>query len=233
MSLAFESSSAGPLPDEATLECGVCWWVYDPAEGDDIRHIAPGTPFTALPDDWRCPCCDAAKSKFMSLEAGASNKPSVALPMDVRIESLLQAYAAAEANIVGLPIHNDRLSIEAVGFRPHAEGFVGVIVSPWSMNLTFMPADPAAPLPGPVGGSRQHVFPSGGYSFIIGLMDGVGTVETCSLFSPMDEFDDPAVAKAAAEAAMEGLFEAPEPEPEPEKPDMGRRFLLTMNGKPR
>ena len=233
MSLEFESSSAGTLPDHATLECGVCWWVYDPRLGEEIRNISPGTPFNDLPPDWRCPSCDAAKSKFMSLDAGAAPRRTGTQGMEVRLKSLGAAYEAAEANIIGLPVHNDRLRIEMVGFRPHADGYVGVIVSPWSMNLTFLPADPDAALPGAVGASRQHVFPSGGYSFIIGRMEGVGTVETCSLFSPMEEFDDPDVARACAAAAMEGLFASPEPEPEPEKPDMERRFLFTMNGQKR
>ncbi|MBH5386334.1 rubredoxin [Bradyrhizobium diversitatis] len=49
------------------LECGICWTVYDPADGDDAAQIASGTPFAVLPDDWRCPNCDAPKSKFMAI----------------------------------------------------------------------------------------------------------------------------------------------------------------------
>ena len=52
--------------DTASLECGICWWVYDPANGDETRHIPPGTPFSALPADWCCPGCDAPRHKFMA-----------------------------------------------------------------------------------------------------------------------------------------------------------------------
>jgi rubredoxin len=55
------------VEDDAKMECGVCWHVYDPAEGDGVWQIPPGTPFTALPEDWRCPNCDAAQSRFMRL----------------------------------------------------------------------------------------------------------------------------------------------------------------------
>jgi rubredoxin len=48
----------------------VCWHVYDPAKGDDVWQIAPGTPFSALPEHWRCPNCDAAPEKFMRLADG-------------------------------------------------------------------------------------------------------------------------------------------------------------------
>ena len=64
----FEGSYGGDesrLDDDARMECKVCWHVYDPQNGDDYWQIAPGTPFTQLPDDWRCPECDGAKEQFM------------------------------------------------------------------------------------------------------------------------------------------------------------------------
>ena len=46
-------------------ECGVCWYVYDPAVGDPVWQIAPGTPFEVLPAHWSCPNCAAEQSKFL------------------------------------------------------------------------------------------------------------------------------------------------------------------------
>ncbi len=43
------------LHDNSRLECRICWYVYDPAQGDEVDQIPPGTPFSALPDHWRCP----------------------------------------------------------------------------------------------------------------------------------------------------------------------------------
>ncbi len=54
MSARFEGSYGGDaarLADDAKLECGICWAVYDPALGDDVAQVPPGTPFAALPDD--------------------------------------------------------------------------------------------------------------------------------------------------------------------------------------
>lgn len=65
--MRFEGSFLDVQPDDR-LECGICWWVYDPAVGDDVRAILPGTPFSALPDDWCCPGCDAPRHKFMVLD---------------------------------------------------------------------------------------------------------------------------------------------------------------------
>jgi len=44
--------------------CSVCGYVYDPALGDEKQGIPAGTPFEALPEDWRCPRCRQPKEKF-------------------------------------------------------------------------------------------------------------------------------------------------------------------------
>jgi rubredoxin len=44
--------------------CDVCGYVYDPAVGDEISGIAPGTAFEAIPDDWICPDCGVGKEDF-------------------------------------------------------------------------------------------------------------------------------------------------------------------------
>ncbi len=64
----FEGSFLGDpsrIEADARLECGICWWVYDPAVGDPASQIPPGTPFAALPAHWTCPECDAPPHKFM------------------------------------------------------------------------------------------------------------------------------------------------------------------------
>lgn len=232
MSRGFESSASGPLKADAVVECGVCWWVYDPAKGDESADIPPGVAFADLPDDWRCPCCDNAKSKFMIRDldgVAGSASASGPLPLDERVDALVIAYQTAEKAMMGLPVHNPKLDIEAVGFQPWLDGYAGIIVTPWCMNLVYLHADPAADPPGAIGSSRSIAFPSGGYSFIAGRMDGVGMVETCSLFSPMDEFEDHGVAVEAARSASQGLFEVEEP---PEPKPVSRRFLFTYKGKP-
>ena len=65
-----EDSSNGrnQAPGPATrLECGICWTVYDPAEGDSVWQIPPGTPFADLPAHWTCPNCACEKHKFLVL----------------------------------------------------------------------------------------------------------------------------------------------------------------------
>lgn len=64
----FEGSYLGDdarLPDDAVMECKICWRVYNPEEGCDYWQIEPGTPFSQLPEHWRCPECDGDKDQFM------------------------------------------------------------------------------------------------------------------------------------------------------------------------
>jgi rubredoxin len=65
---AFERTGTAVAANAAArFECGVCWLVYDPATGDPINDIAPGTPFAALPEHWACPNCEAARERFLVL----------------------------------------------------------------------------------------------------------------------------------------------------------------------
>lgn len=67
----FEGSYLGDaarLAPGAQLECKICWWVYDPAQGDPVWQIPAGVAFTDLPAHWRCPNCDGDADQFMVLD---------------------------------------------------------------------------------------------------------------------------------------------------------------------
>ena len=44
--------------------CQICGFTYDPEQGDPESGIPPGTPFDELPEDYRCPVCNASKEYF-------------------------------------------------------------------------------------------------------------------------------------------------------------------------
>ena len=45
-------------------KCKICDWVFDPAIGDPDNGVPAGTAFEAVPSDWVCPICGAAKDEF-------------------------------------------------------------------------------------------------------------------------------------------------------------------------
>jgi len=66
----FEGSYLGDaarLAADARLECGICWYVYEPTQGDPLAQVVAGTAFADLPPHWSCPGCDAPREKFMRL----------------------------------------------------------------------------------------------------------------------------------------------------------------------
>ncbi|ABI57364.1 rubredoxin [Alkalilimnicola ehrlichii MLHE-1] len=68
MTPTFEGSYLGDasrIAPETRMECKICWYVYDPEEGDPESQVAAGTPFADLPSDWVCPVCEGAREQFM------------------------------------------------------------------------------------------------------------------------------------------------------------------------
>lgn len=197
-------------------ECGVCWHVYDPAEGDDVWQVPPGTPFEALPDDWRCPQCDSPKEKYLP-QVDDDEQPA-----KPAADALAASYRAAAERMKELPIFNPRLEVEAIGFTRFGKGELGVLLTPWFMNLVFVPADGEAVL-----GERmkqERALPSGLFEFIGARLDGVA-FELCSLFSPVLEFEDQAAARATAVEALRLAMTPEQPAP-PEPPVTASRREL-------
>lgn len=242
----FEGSylGHGDRIDPATpMECGVCWWVYEPALGDDHWHIEPGVAFADLPSHWRCPECDAAQHQFMVYGVGNASMAAAAgqaarlqgstaaasrqaLKDEALTEGLTEAlteaatadevlrrrlraaYMAVAERMRSLPVYNACLQVDVGRFIAVEDGWVSVVITPWCMNLLRLSFAPER-LPRE-GSQQEHVFPSGSYTFTVAHLDGVGRFEACSLFSPMAEFEQMAVARTVAAHALRNLFAAPD-----------------------
>lgn len=59
-----QTKQAEPEGQESSYTCKICGFQYDPEEGDPALGIPPGTPFEDLPEDYRCPICNAGKDYF-------------------------------------------------------------------------------------------------------------------------------------------------------------------------
>lgn len=110
----------------------------------------------------------------------------------------------ARTRMEGVPILNPKLSVEAVATRSFGDGFITILVTPWFMNVVLREAEGGEPVR--VGAKRTVALPAGRFEFIRGYEETVGGYWSCSLYSPMFEFEDHAAAVATAAAAMEELF---------------------------
>jgi [NiFe] hydrogenase assembly HybE family chaperone len=125
-----------------------------------------------------------------------------------------------------VPICNERLAVEATDFRLFADWAVGVVVTPWFMNVVAAPVAGAAPFAVAPGETQAVVLPTGTVDFLAADLDGFPRLLLCSLFSPMDDFVDHEAAMATARAALDLLLTAPPPPPERASQTMDRRAFF-------
>jgi [NiFe] hydrogenase assembly HybE family chaperone len=122
-----------------------------------------------------------------------------------RLEAAFRAIHAQRMR--DLPFLNARLRVEAVGFRRWEGRWLGVLITPWFMNLVLLPDAPQRWQSVPVRGAARYEFPAGAFDFIGGCEAQCGEFQSCSLFSPVFEFDAQEVARATAEAVLAALFD--------------------------
>lgn len=115
--------------------------------------------------------------------------------------------AIARERMAGVPILNPALVVAAVGFQPWQGYWVGVLTTPWFMNLV---ACPTAPDDAPDLSKRTLELPSGDYEFTVSREDGLGVFLSCPLISPMAQFAGQDEALAVAREIAERLFQPAE-----------------------
>jgi [NiFe] hydrogenase assembly HybE family chaperone len=126
---------------------------------------------------------------------------------------LAHAFRAAAARMEGLSFVNPALEVEPVGFAPWQGHWLGVMLTPWFMNLILAPGDPAVWRALPQGEKRRYRFPAGDFDFIGARDELAGDYQLCSLFSPVLQFEDQPTARMVAQLARDALFDAAHAEP--------------------
>ena len=145
----------------------------------------------------------------MDTPAACTPAPASAAPArpdpSARVERVFGAIHAARMQ--GLPFLNPALRVEAVGFRRWEGRWLGVLITPWFMNLMLLPDADEAWLQVRDGESVAYALPAGVFEFISAREAQLGAYQSCSLFSPMDGFADQDGARAVALAALAALFD--------------------------
>jgi len=121
-----------------------------------------------------------------------------------KLEQVFQGIE--QQRMADIPILNKNIQVQAVGFQTWQNTYLGVLITPWFMNLMLLPGedenwDDLVEL-----SKHKHVFPSGSYEFIAGFEAEIGKYQLCSLFSPMFEFADHDAAVQTAKAVMQELM---------------------------
>ena len=113
----------------------------------------------------------------------------------------------AATRMADVPIVNPAIGVEAVGFERTAEGFLGVLVTPWFISLVLLPLEGDDWHDQRIGTEITHRFASGSYVFQVAGDDAIGAYQACSLLSPVLELADHETAVAVAHAALLALHD--------------------------
>ena len=127
----------------------------------------------------------------------------------------------------GLPNVNTRLDVEAIGFGDLGEHQLGILLTPWFMNLLILPGagewSELAP-----GSTVAWPMPNGNHEFTICRDDTLGTYLTAVLFRTVVDFPDQDSARAVAEDILRRLRTKPgEPARKSGSDSLSRRALFT------
>ena len=144
--------------------------------------------------------------------------------MRIKVADLVARYEAIyRERMRDLPIVNPVLAVEAVGFEQWEDQDLGVLITPWFMNLVLLPGSQRlADLP--QGERVECRFPSGACELTVYHDEELGSYLAAVLFRTVADFPDQDVARAVAEEALANILAEP-PEEEGEK--VSRRGLLT------
>ncbi|HEY0881411.1 MAG TPA: [NiFe]-hydrogenase assembly chaperone HybE [Archangium sp.] len=128
-----------------------------------------------------------------------------------RVAHLESVYEAIAGRMKALPISHPELHVEAVGFLGCDEGHLGVLITPWCMQLVFAPPEGTLAV-----GERTFGLPAGPVTLTWQSLDGFGALASRSLFSPMSQFADQRVAVEVATKLLRTLL-TPPPRTEPSR----------------
>ena len=134
-------------------------------------------------------------------------------------DRLREVFSRIQAErMADVPLLNPALTVETVGFRLWQDSWLGVLITPWSMNLLALAGvTPFAPLGAHAVDSLT--LPDGAVDFHGAFEPALGHYRQASLFSPMWQFAHQDAARATAEEVMNLLF------PAAPAPDLSRRRL--------
>ncbi len=111
----------------------------------------------------------------------------------------------------GLRLCNDALSVEAVGFHKYDGHWMGILITPWFLNLMIIPSADE-PWPDLIPGKGNEIainFPSGHYKFSPRNEPEIGSYLCCSLSSPLPEWNNQLEIRETAEAILQQLVSLP------------------------
>lgn len=132
-----------------------------------------------------------------------------------RVDNLVNRFQQIGVErILGLPIYNEKLNVEAVDFQDCSGGLIGILVTPWFMNVMLLPEDTSPYQHQELGEKVKYQLESGEHEFVIGEDEEVGRYLFRTVTSPTHCYKKQISAVNAGSKALSVLLTPPEQEEE-------------------
>jgi [NiFe] hydrogenase assembly HybE family chaperone len=130
-----------------------------------------------------------------------------------------------------VPMLNAALRVEALGFSRWSGNWLGMLITPWSINLMLLSGERSA-WQGVADGARVfYRFASGDFAFVGGHEPEIGEYHSCALYTRMGELSDQDMARDFARTAL-GVLRR-NPAANPAAPGLPNREVAVASGAPR
>ncbi len=134
-------------------------------------------------------------------------------------------------NMRGLPVYNENLEVEAIGFHAMRDDWCGILITPWFMNVILLPHDKIPMSYSMIASPTDEALPSGTWQFMYGGDDVIGLYKSLSLHSPMFAFKTQTLAQIEAERRLHSLLTSPQTQAADREQtgapeNLGRRYFL-------
>jgi [NiFe] hydrogenase assembly HybE family chaperone len=127
--------------------------------------------------------------------------------MENHISNLVKRFTQiGDEHIRNLPIYHRPLQVEAADFQPWAPGWIGVLITPWFMNVMLLPRDKNQWQSLALGQKHVQKLPAGEQEFVVGGDVELGSYLFRSLASPMLGFSSQNDARQVAHDALRRLM---------------------------
>ncbi|MBL8451085.1 MAG: [NiFe]-hydrogenase assembly chaperone HybE [Dechloromonas sp.] len=138
-----------------------------------------------------------------------------ATPLDTDPSAFLENHYLHvwETRMQDLPFVNPKLGVAAVGFRRHRGDWLGVMVTPWFLNLFLLSGGGELWGDIPAGERRYIDLPCGALQFIADDDPDLGPYQYCPLIAPVTGLESMIAALGAARDALAAAFVPPPESP--------------------
>lgn len=130
-----------------------------------------------------------------------------------------------------MPFVNAALVVEAIGFARFEGDWLGVVITPWFLNLLLISGGGQLWGDIPAGERRYLNLPCGTLQFLADDDPDIGPYQYCPLIAPVSNISDMATARQAATDALESVFGKPAaPLPDSALPDEPAKTAVSRRG---